>query len=235
MKIHSAQNSEKAVISSVGQARVPLLPPGIVAGEEIFGCPLAPRYSLQFLARFQFEAFQSYVLGAPNRDHLLSLSRLNVHRAIIDNILAIGMTPAWMKSDDSVSIFNLGPPEVPFDHVPPSLRPSSVQLRVSHHPWLDFFPFPGMRDRLILAGELLDDDDLCHDLMAFWDTRNTGATLLVWGHAWEPQNWEVTESFVRKWKWLLFDSPELLASTNRWRAYRREPLLNWNEIFLSSP
>jgi hypothetical protein len=87
-----------------------------------------------------------------------------------------------------------------------------------------------MRDRLILAGDSFDDDDLCHDLMAFWDTRNTAATLLVWGNSWEPKNWEVTENFAHKWKWLLIDSPGLLASTNIWRKSRGDKPINWREI-----
>lgn len=87
-----------------------------------------------------------------------------------------------------------------------------------------------MRDRLILTADMFDDDDLCHDLMAFWDTRNTGATSLVCGMPWDPRNWEVTEGFVAKWPWLLRDSPELLASTNSCRMSRGEKPLVWNYI-----
>jgi hypothetical protein len=184
-------------------------------------CAHAPSYRRWFEAM----AYQSYISGHPQRDHLVSLSRLNVHRAINENIAAIGMTVEWLNNDDSISIFNLfqpGRPRREGDIIPPSLLPTPIQQTLPHHPWLDFFPFPRMRDGLIVAGDSIDDAELCHDLMAFWDTRNTGATLLVWGAPWEPGNWEVTEAFVRKWGWLLRGCPELWASTNSWRARRGE-------------
>lgn len=143
------------------------------------------------------------------------------------------MTKEWMSADDSISIFNLTQPHQPGfkeDYIPPSLRPTPIQRKIPHHPWLDFFPFPRMRDCLIVAGDSFDDDELCHDLMAFWDTRNTGATLLVWGEPWDPRNWEVTEAFVSKWGWLLKGSPELLAASNSWRLVRGERPLLWREL-----
>ncbi|KAJ5553494.1 hypothetical protein N7494_002872 [Penicillium frequentans] len=196
----------------------------------IFECAQAPPHALKFRDWFEKKAYQSYIDGSPNRDHLISLSRLNVHRAINENITSIGMTTAWMQSDDSISIFNLKQPSFSVEKIPLCLRPTFIQLHIPHHPWLDFFPFPNMRDCMILAGDSFNDDDLCHDLMAFWDTRNTAATLLVWGDSWEAANWEVTEGFVHKWKWLLRGSPELLASTNHWRRLRGEKPLVWNNI-----
>ncbi|PKX99490.1 bZIP transcription factor [Aspergillus novofumigatus IBT 16806] len=199
-----------------------------------FPCANAPPHALRFRQWFETAAYQSYLNGSPQRDHLISLCRLNVHRAINENITMIGMTPEWMRSDDAISIFNLRQPSFATERIPPSLRPTPVQLQVPHHPWLDFFPFPRMRHRLILAGDSFDDDELCHDLMAFWDTRNTAATLLVWGHPWDPKNWEVTERFAHKWTWMITDSPELLASTNFWRRARGEKPLNWKNILQSS-
>jgi hypothetical protein len=194
-----------------------------------FECAHAPPHALKFRDWFEKEAYQSYIDGSPNRDHLIGLSRLNVHRAINENIDSIGMTTAWMQSDDSISIFNLKQPSFSVEKITFCLRPTFVQLHFPHHPWLDFFPFPSMRDCMSLAGDSFDDDDLCHDLMAFWDTRNTAAILLVWGNSWKASNWEVTEGFALKWKWLLCGSPELLISTNRWRKLRGEKPLIWKE------
>ncbi|CRG86208.1 hypothetical protein PISL3812_03211 [Talaromyces islandicus] len=224
--------SQNAIISSASD----LPNPHVLSLEfqeesgEIWECALAPPNARQFRNWFAAKAYESYMNGAPNRDHLISLSRLNVHKAINENIRAVGMTSGWLQDDDSVSIFNLSQPSFSIEGIPPCLRPTFIQLRVPHHPWLDFFPFPRMRDCMILAGDSFDDDDLCHDLMAFWDTRNTAATLLVWGDSWDAKNWEVTEGFVQKWKWLLFDSPELLASTNRWRRTRGEKPFIWKDI-----
>lgn len=198
--------------------------------DDQFKCAHAPPYALQFRQWFKTKAYKSYLHGSPNCDHLISLSRLNVHQAIIENIAAVGMTSAWMQSDDSISIFNLKQPSFSVGGIPDCLRPTFCQLHIPHHPWLDFFPFPRMRDCMILAGDSFDDNDLCHDLMAYWDTRNTVATLLVWGNSWDARNWEVTEGFAHKWKWLLRDSPELLASTNHWRKSRGEKPLIWKII-----
>jgi hypothetical protein len=224
-------NAETSFFKSPSTVSFPFISNATQGGyEDIFECAKAPPHARRFREWFEATAYQSYLHGSPQRDHLISLSRVNVHRAINENIAAIGMTTDWMKSDDSISIFNLIQPGFTAEGIPPSLQPTAVQIQIPHHPWLDFFPFPGMRDRLILAGDSFDDDDLCHDLMAFWDTRNTAATLLVWGNSWEPKNWEVTENFAHKWKWLLIDSPGLLASTNIWRKSRGDKPLNWREI-----
>jgi hypothetical protein len=201
-----------------------------VETDDEFKCAIAPPYALEFRRWFEAAAHESYLRGSPQADHLISLSRLNVHRAINENIRAIGMEIEWMRSDDSVSIFNLVQPGFTQDNIPPSLRATLIQRTIPHHPWLDFFPFPRMRDNLIIAGDTFDDDDLCHDLMAFWDTRNTGATMLVWGQPWDPRNWEVTEGFARKWGWLLRGCPELLISSNVWRLRRGEKPLAWRHV-----
>ncbi|KAL4969887.1 bZIP transcription factor [Aspergillus stella-maris] len=196
-------------------------------------CPSAPRNSQAYKRWFEATLRQSYLAGSPQIEHLIGLTRLNVHYAIRHNIEAIGMTGDWMCGDDEISIFNLLAPHhasYNADTIPLALRPTHIQLTIPHHPWLDFFPFPKMRDRLILAEHLFDDDELCHDLMAFWDTRNSQATLIVWGQSWDPRSWEVTEEFVSKWGWLLRGSPELLLSTNYWRRRRGERPLVWREL-----
>jgi hypothetical protein len=179
------------------------------------------------MRQFELIALSSYAHNSPTTDHLLSLSKLNIQRAIIDNIHSIGMTMEWTQRDETISIFNMPTPQLPDVAIPPSLRPTQCQRRIPHHPWLDFFPFPNMRDNLIAVQDFIDDDDLCHDLMAFWDTRNTGATLLVWGQSWDPENWEVTPRFLQKWGFLLGGCENLMRSTDRWRAKRGEQPLPW--------
>jgi hypothetical protein len=50
---------------------------------------------------------------------------------------------------------------------------------VLNHPWLDFFPFPKMRDNLIEAGDDWDDEQLCHDIMvSSWRGGLGGRTVL---------------------------------------------------------
>lgn len=180
---------------------------------------------------FEKRALNSYFEGSPKTDLLISLSRLNVLRAAYDNVMAVGMTAEWLCQDDIISIFSIQGPRLPEDNIPSNLRPTDLQRSTPHHPWLDIFPFPRLRDNLIQVGDNLDDDELCHDLTAFWDTRTSNARLLVWGVPSCPENWEVTEEFAMKWGFFLRGCPDILKSTNKWRIQRGEKPLVWKRIF----
>ncbi|KAL3477410.1 hypothetical protein BJX99DRAFT_226228 [Aspergillus californicus] len=82
-----------------------------------------------------------------------------------------------------------------------------------------------MRDRVISAGDSLGDEDLCFDVMGFWDSSREYAGLIVWGQPWMMENWEMSEGFMRKWIWPLRDSPQLFKSINYWRSVRGEKKL----------
>jgi hypothetical protein len=180
---------------------------------------------------FEKRALNSYLEGSPKTDLLISLSRLNVLRAAYDNVMAMGMTAEWLCQDEPISIFSIQGPQLSEDSIPSTLRPTDLQRSTPHHPWLDIFPFPQFRDNLIRAGDNLDDDELCHDLTAFWDTRTSNARLLVWGVPSCPENWEVTAEFAMKWGSFLRGSPDILISTNKWRLKRGEKPLVWKRIF----
>lgn len=127
--------------------------------------------------------------------------------------------------DDSISHFNTEAPRNKLleDNMPVSLRPTRVQKAIPHHPWLDFFPLPRMRDNMIQAGDEWDDEKLCIDIMGFWNigsAENSG--LIVWGEPWDINNWELTEAFLKKWAWIVRGCPELMISTNKWRSKRGE-------------
>lgn len=226
----------RRLLNSSQAARLPTiahlhpLAPHPTQPESHFTCSLGPPNFFEVFNNLERSAFQSYVQGSPNTDQLLSLSRLNVQRAIIDNISAIGMTMSWLDDDESLSIFNMSIPGYSEAAIPESLRPTRLQRETPHHPWLDFFPFPNMRDSMISARDSFDDEELCHDIMAFFDTRNSGATLLVWGNSWDPHNWEASEGFFKKWSRFLLGCPELLVSTNYWRARRGERPLNYKQL-----
>ncbi|KAL2836872.1 hypothetical protein BJY01DRAFT_238087 [Aspergillus pseudoustus] len=110
-------------------------------------------------------AVMSYIRGVPETDHFLKMSKY-------------GMTVEWVCEDNTVSIFSLFRPHLSEDSIPQSSRPTLLQRAVPHHPWLDILPFPPMRDNLVRAGNSLDDDELCLDLTAFWDTRSSNAPTL---------------------------------------------------------
>ncbi|KAL2870924.1 DUF3425 domain-containing protein [Aspergillus lucknowensis] len=180
----------------------------------------------RLLQQFSQRAMESYVNGSPSADHLLTLCKVNVFRAFMSNMFALGLSPSpeWMD-DDALSPFSTAQPGYrDQDALPVSLRPTAVQQSTLHHPWLDFFPFPRIRDNLILAGDF-DDHPLCLDIMGFWDVSDETCGLLVWGDPTDPRNWEVSEAFLRRWPWVVAGCPELLDSTNRWRRSRGDKMI----------
>ncbi|RDW93786.1 DUF3425 domain-containing protein [Aspergillus mulundensis] len=180
----------------------------------------------KLLERFSRNAVESYALGSPSSDHLLTLCKVNVFRAFMTNMATLGMSagPEWME-DEAISPFSTSSPGyLPEDRIPTSLRPTKLQTSTIHHPWLDFFPFPRIRDNLIMAGDF-DDHPLCLDIMGFWNVTDEACGLLVWGEAHDPRNWEVSENFLRRWPWVVAGCPELLESTNRWRSSRGEKMI----------
>ncbi|KAL4787318.1 hypothetical protein BJX76DRAFT_345607 [Aspergillus varians] len=180
----------------------------------------------KLLAQYSQKAVESYVLGSPSSDQLLTLCQVNVFRAFISIMHTLGMSGGsdWMD-EDALSPFSTSlPGYVTADNLPVSLRPTSTQTKTTHHPWLDFFPFPRIRDNLINAGDF-DDHPLCLDVMGFWNVTNEPCGLLVWGEPADPRSWEASESFIRKWPWVVAGCPELLSSTNQWRSSRGDKMI----------
>ncbi|PYI05428.1 hypothetical protein BO78DRAFT_345705 [Aspergillus sclerotiicarbonarius CBS 121057] len=203
----------------------PLLHP-LTDSLDIIACGLAPTGARERATEFKKAAYRSYITGSPKSDHLLTLIKVNVHRALVENMAALGMDMAWMN-DDAVSPFcTLKPWATHINTViPAQLQPTNIQRTVPHHPWLDFFPHPRMRDQLIVAGDGFDDEQLCTDIMGFWSDEKGDPGLVIWGNPWEVGNWELSEGFLRKWGWAVTGCTELIRSTNYWRAMRGEKQL----------
>ncbi|ODM22436.1 hypothetical protein SI65_00024 [Aspergillus cristatus] len=176
------------------------------------------------LERFESIAYTSYILGSPQADHLLTLVRGNIFRALFHNLSVLGLSKEWMNEDALSPLASDSQSHLVRDlaMLPVSLQPTVLQRSVEHHPWLDLFPLPRMRDNMIELGDALDEYQLCEDLMGFWNTHQNDSMLVVWGDPWDPRNWEVTEQFLRKWSWLIKGCPELIWSTNYWRHQRGE-------------
>ncbi|PWY83695.1 hypothetical protein BO94DRAFT_468940 [Aspergillus sclerotioniger CBS 115572] len=198
---------------------------------DIIACYLAPRGACERAVAFRKYAFQSYITGSPKTDHLLTLTKINVHRALVENMAALGMDMNWMNAD-AVSPFCTSQPWPPTSNtiIPAHLRPTDIQCTVPHHPWLDFFPHPRMRDQLIAAGDGFDDEQLCTDIMGFWSDEKDSPGLVIWGNPWEVGNWELSEGFLRKWGWAVRGCTELIRSTNYWRAMRGEKRLSMHAL-----
>ncbi|KAE9370668.1 hypothetical protein N431DRAFT_379282 [Stipitochalara longipes BDJ] len=172
------------------------------------------------ITHFEYSILRNYFLGSPAVDDLLTLIPFNMYRGIISNAHVLGYDLEKMSPEDTISRFCNQAAEGDWQ-CPPSLRPTLVQLRVPHHPWLDLFPIPQMRDNMILAGSSLNEEELCVHLVGF-TAKKAGPGVAIWGEAWDPACWEVTESFFQHWRWLLEGCDDLLRSSNMWRAKRGE-------------
>jgi hypothetical protein len=71
---------------------------------------------------------------------------------------------------------------------------------------------------------LVDDDELCADLLLVDDPRDLSSkpSLIVWGESWDSRAWEANPAFLRKWGFLLRGCSEILEGTNYWREKRGE-------------
>ncbi|KAB8210043.1 hypothetical protein BDV34DRAFT_176262 [Aspergillus parasiticus] len=56
--------------------------------------------------------------------------------------------------------------------------------------------------------ERYDESELCSDILGFWNLNATDHMLPVRGKPSDPRNWEVTESFTKKWGWAIHGCPE---------------------------
>ena len=189
-------------------------------------CDLSDEEIKEIENYFKKEANRNHLSESPMNDQLLPLIQFNVFRAMLANVSLLGLTLERICDEDYVSPFcGLQQDQGSISFLPSSLRPTLLQRTAAHHPWLDFFPFPAVRDNLIRAGDAYDDEQLCIDLMGFCNAPSEKTGLLIWGEPWNPRGWEVTESFVRKWAWVITGCIELMESTNYWRAQRGEKRL----------
>lgn len=198
-------------------------------------CDLGASKTMKLLKQLEERVYQGLMLGSPTTDNLLTLVQFNLLRSIINNIFVLGLSMELMSEEDILSPFNtlnLGRPET---SLPPSLRPTMIQRTIAHHPWIDPFPIPTMRDRLLSAAGLYDDAELCNDLLGVCGPRNGDPGLIIWSEPYDPYGYEVTEDFAKKWGWLLSGCQEILESTNYWRGRRGEEPLFVIDALSSEP
>jgi hypothetical protein len=190
-------------------------------------------------------------------DHLLHLIQYNVFRAFVANkrtlnLLLTGWTEALPSRTscpidgpcrDDTNVFPLNP------NIPAALVPSVFQQAHPHPIWINFIPFPRMRDHLIRRQGSFDHWDFLQDLigelmganqfpnrksmpMAFKvtdpeprdrdDITKGRKGFIVWGEPHIPQNWEATPGFLIKWAWAVAGCNDLIETSNRWRVLRGE-------------
>ncbi len=83
--------------------------------------------------------------------------------------------------------------------LPEALQPTPLQLVTSHKRWIDRFPFPRLRDNLILLNGLVDLEDFVRDLFGM-------ASLLLRSDlrraTWDSTAWTMGTGFAKKWGYL---------------------------------
>lgn len=175
-----------------------------------------------------------YINGVPKDHEFINLVYYNVYRALEANICSLGLSSSLICQDilSPFNIISLGgtvsenldddvliaPSSNLILNLPPALQPTALQISILHHPWIDIFPCPRLRDNLLCAGDLLDDDGLCLEICAGGDSGDSG--LIVWGEPWDPLGWEITEPFAQRWPWVLEGCDDVIRATNYWRALR---------------
>lgn len=167
-----------------------------------------------------------------NNLHMQHFSTVAALRA---NAELLGISFQKLVDPNSVSLFYSKTPLTPeatelvlsqrFQHVKPHLRPTALQLTHSHHPYVDLFPCPIFRQRLIevLSTDppMIDESDLCADFgnggLICWGSRlggSPGATGS--GAPWDIRSWEAQPWFLKKWWFLVGGADGPLFQQSRW-------------------
>ena len=174
----------------------PVLPPYPSSSENTLWAEISCTEKRKILLDQMAQFLNSYRRTCPTSSHLLTVTKVNVYRGFVSNMVTLGLTWEWME-EDSISPFTILRPGSEPLVLPEKLRPPALQRSRIHHTWIDFFPCPVMRNNLLQAGNDWDEE-LCGDIMGFWDGCSTGPHgLIVWGEPSDSRNWEITEGFLK--------------------------------------
>ena len=160
-------------------------------------------------------------------DHLITLLQFNALRALaVNRSLISGILVTPLDCDDEEVIHVIPYPPKP-ELIPSTLLPTTLQQTVPHGDWIDLFPSPEGRDRLIRAAGTYDEDELWADCSGglyegFPDDEVERRGIIAWSPPWDITGWEMSEGFLRKWGWLFKGLSGPLEATNRWRMERGE-------------
>jgi hypothetical protein len=109
--------------------------------------------------------------------------------------------------------------------LPQNLQPTDAQLRVPHHPLLDFLPWPALRTKLILMFALPPDlrPPIARDpesiIYLVNDIDDPSGGFFVNGpNGMSDKDWEIGETFLKNWWWAI--DREIIDDTNTSRARR---------------
>ena len=127
-----------------------------------------------------------------------------------------------------------------FKTLKPDLRPSSEQITVKHHPYIDILPFPTLRTNLITHQEEVDEDEFFQDMftgLVCWGgagigrkDREDSTGYASTGTPWDVRSWEAKVWFLKKyWTLLGGEDGELVRQSEWWRSIRGDdPVDIWS-------
>ncbi|KAL6806858.1 hypothetical protein GGI42DRAFT_319606 [Trichoderma sp. SZMC 28013] len=204
---------------------------------------------------------------SPLSDHLLHLVNYNAFRGFLRNkILLSQVTEHYFKQSSGEVVkanimepFSVKTVILPtVSDMPICLSPTESQRKLPHRTWIDFLPFPRIRDNLILNEHRFNHWELIVDLIGYPVSRMlypskqtmgplkshgqlarrdtiddsftaTRKCLILWGDPDIPQSWEATPGFMEKWGWVTEGYPEILQYSNQWRISRGEEPMSYTE------
>ena len=71
----------------------------------------------------------------------------------------------------------------------------------------------------------------CTEVVEDQDDYTAGRRcLIIWGDPWKVDSWEVTPTFLKRWRWALEGCDDLIYASNRWRALRNEEPIRWPSV-----
>ncbi len=167
-------------------------------------------------------------------DHLITLLQFNALRAMKVNRNLLSCILATPPTDCDDEIIHVIPYPADPKLLPSTLLPTRLQQTVPHGDWIDMFPCPEGRDRLIRVAGTFDEDELWDDCIGglyqgFPDDEIERRGIIAWSPPWHITGWEMSEGFFQKWGWLFKGLPRMLEATNQWREKRGEKPLIYHD------
>jgi hypothetical protein len=111
-----------------------------------------------------------------------------IYSALFHNGVILGLA----CSSSAMSKSRPAPP-----NAPESLHPIPIQLEQVHFEWIDRFPLPKLRHRMIHLSDVINTEEFMADLF----TTQT-FTIQPGRPSWDSDAWKVTSDFKQKWIYL---------------------------------
>lgn len=161
--------------------------------------------------------------GLSADSYLLPVNELTILRAILRISSRLGCDESFWQLE-ATSPFYAGTCP-PTEQLPECWRPTPSQMLIAHHPFIDFLPWPGVRERMLAVMSLPPEARPPNAssplaLVEFaYDVEDSREGMRIWGDdVYDPGSWEVGQVLFERW-WFIFDR-DVIENSNRWRRLR---------------